>query len=92
MATPKYIVKRAAYQSAKRNPYRPSQKMRRGPWVQMGTFDNVDAALVRANELAKGGGLYDVGVFYRGERIAKPNEYTGTVALAAKETVQLRDV
>lgn len=70
-----YLVKRAGIYAAIRNPYRPRQKTKLGKWVRFGAFDDPQAAMDRANQLC--GGMYEVGIWFRGNRIASQNQYTG---------------
>lgn len=73
----KYLVKRATFHAARRNPFRPQQKIKRGRWIRFAEFSDPQQAMDRANTLR--GGMTDVGIWYRGARIASPNEYTGAM-------------
>ena len=70
-----YLVKRAAIHAAERNPYRPRQKTKRGKWIRFGAFDDPQQAMNRGNQLCVG--MYEVGIWWRGKRIASQNQYTG---------------
>lgn len=70
-----FIVKRAARQAAKPNKFRRDQKSKRGRWVTMFKSADWDEAWKRLESLCKGGGLYDVAIFYKDKMIADKDRF-----------------
>lgn len=64
----KFILKQRSISPAKRNPFRPSQRTKRGPWRTTATYSNPRDAMVEYRRLITRG-MSDRGVFYKGERI-----------------------
>jgi hypothetical protein len=75
MKTKVYRVKFRNLHSAKRNPFRPSQKIKRGPWVADQTFyDDWPAAKERCEFMHRG---FREAAIFVGGKIHRPNEFTG---------------
>jgi len=64
---PKFIYKKRSVEAAAYNPFRPRGQVCYGRWQTISKHDTFDEA-VDAMQLQTAG-LYDRGVFYRGERI-----------------------
>lgn len=60
----KFKVKRRQLSPAKRNPFRPSQRLKRGRWVTLAEFATYEEALARAKTVA--GGMREVAIYHHG--------------------------
>jgi len=87
----KYRVKYRNLHCAERNPYRPDQRIKRGPWIKAAEYDNWADALVRCKQMARG--MREVAIFI-GQLIVKQDAYgrmpeaDPTAALAQPQEAQ----
>lgn len=68
----KFILKTRTVTAAKRNPFRPRQTCKHGPWRTITTFESVADAVRELRDRTRG--MADHAVFFKGERITNEHK------------------